>query len=153
MKDNDAFLSFIQNHKEHGKYHEMHLKDEPYEKIVSGIKKYELRLLDAKRKLIKADDIIRFDRLNSGTSDECIYAKVTKINIYTSFSELYDACMDKCDPISLYRCGSPEDTTKEDFLKRMETYYTPEEQKEYGVVAIQLKVICSEENDMVNSIT
>ncbi len=144
---NIGHIEYIQEQKERGRYFEMHLKDEPYTKILSGLKIYELRLYDEKRKNLKEGDVIRFDRLSSDDKDKCFYTKVKRLKRYDSFSLLYDASKTKEDPISMYRCGSPKNITKKSFLKRMETYYPLEKQKEHGVVAIQLEVIYSPETE------
>ena len=144
---NIPYSLFIEEQKDRGRYFEMHLKDEPYDKLLTGLKKYELRLYDEKRQNLKEGDVIRFTRLGSDSEDNSFYTIIRDLKKYPSFSALYDAAHDKEDDITMYRCGFPKNITKQGFINRMETYYTEEEQDKYGVVAIELEVIASPETE------
>ena len=138
---------FIEEQKNRGRYFEMHLTEEPYSKMLSGVKIYELRLLDEKRQMLREGDVIRFDKLNTDNDDVYFYTVIKGFKKYASFSDLYDAAKSKDDCLTLYRCGSSDDVTKEDFLKRMETFYPIEEQDKNGVIAIEIDVIDSLERE------
>ena len=144
---NIPYRQFIEEQKERGRFFEMHLNDEPYYKILSGIKIYELRLLDEKRQMLREGDVIRFDKLDSENDKDCFYTIIKDLKKYDSFSDLYDAGKNKEDNLTLYRCGSSKNVKKEDFLKRMESFYPVEKQDKYSVVALELEVIDSPETE------
>lgn len=109
--------------------HEMKLHNQPFQRIKQGIKKIEMRLFDEKRRQIKKGDTIVFtNRLNNDTLE----AKVTNLYKFDSFQTLYQNFL-KLD------IGYLEN--EEANFKDMEEYYSEKEQKEYGVVAIEIKVI------------
>jgi len=109
--------------------HELRLHEKPFELIKSGTKTIEMRLFDDKRKMIKVNDIIEFTNRSTG---EKIKTKVIKLHLFNSFEELYD----NFDNISLGYKESEEKSPKD-----MEKYYTIEEQCQYGVVGIEIKLI------------
>jgi len=109
--------------------HELRLHNEPFELIKSGSKTIEMRLYDEKRKLIKEGDIIIF---TNRSTDEKLKTKVIKLHLFNNFEELYNSF----DSISLgyinNKSANPND---------MEKYYSKEEQSNYGVVGIEIKLI------------
>lgn len=108
--------------------HRMNLHSSPFEKIKSGEKTIELRLLDEKRQKIKAGDRIVFTNTLTG---ETVDATVAKLHCFESFEELYKS-------LPLLKCGyTPEDVDKA-HPSDMEAYYSAEQQKQYGVVGIEL---------------
>ena len=109
--------------------HELRLHSDPFKKIKNGTKTIEMRLYDEKRKLIKENDIIEF---TNRTTNEKIRTKVLKLYLYCSFAELYK----DFDNISL---GYEENEIKDP--RDMEIYYSKEEQCQYGVVGIEIKII------------
>ena len=110
--------------------HKMNLQDSPFQKIKSGEKTIELRLLDEKRQKIKAGDTILFTNTATG---ETLRATVVKLHTFPSFAELYAS-------LPLLQCGyTPEDIGAA-HPADMEQYYSPEKQKKYGVVGIELSV-------------
>lgn len=111
--------------------HYMKLKTEPFNKIRSGIKTIELRLLDEKRKLVKIGDEIEFTNLEN--HDEKIDVRVLTIHKFESFVELYKILpLDKCGYLkSELSIANPAD---------MEKYYSIEEQSQYGVVGIEFEL-------------
>ena len=150
MRECVPYKALIEEQRVRGKYTEMHLKEDPYYKILSGLKIYELRLWDEKRQNLSVGDIIKFTKLSAPAEDietDCFYTQIKKLKRYDSFSDLYDAADGDNDHITLYRCGSPKGTSKQDFLDRMENYYSKEKQSRYGVVAIELEVIYSPETE------
>ena len=115
------------------KTHKMNLNPEPFEMIRSGQKTIELRLNDEKRRLIKVGDRIEFTQKETG---EKLIAEVIFLHRFDSFAELYQK-------LPLLKCGYTEadvDTAKPE---DMDLYYTPEQQREYGVLGIEIKVIDS----------
>lgn len=109
--------------------HLMGLQPEYFNAIKNGNKKYELRLNDEKRKIIKKDDIITFlmepDRINS------IDTIVTDLIYFNNFSEIVEN-------IDINLLAS--DKTKDDLIKDLNKYYPIEKQNKYGVVAIKVNV-------------
>ncbi|MBE6641230.1 MAG: 23S rRNA (uracil(1939)-C(5))-methyltransferase RlmD [Ruminococcaceae bacterium] len=110
--------------------HQMKLHEAPFESIKKGDKTIELRLYDEKRKKIKSGDIIEFTNTASG---EKLTAKVIKIHVFESFAELYRS-------LPLDRCGYTKDEIHSARPEDMELYYSKEEQKNYGVVGIEIAV-------------
>lgn len=108
---------------------ELRLNNEQFMLIKSGTKIIEMRLYDEKRKLIKENDIIEFTNRLTG---EKLKTRVIKLHLFNSFKELYN----NFDNVSL---GYKTDEQKRP--EDMEKYYTKEEQCQYGVVAIKIKLI------------
>lgn len=109
--------------------HKMSLYPQPFEMIKTGQKSIELRLNDKKRQKIKIGDYIVFTNTDTG---EKLLCEVVGIYKYASFSELYKE-------LSLLKCGYTEadiDTAKPE---DMDLYYSPERQKLYGVVGIEIR--------------
>ena len=109
--------------------HELRLHNGPFEKIKNGTKTIEMRIYDEKRKLIKENDIIEF---TNRRTNEKIRTRVIKLHLYSSFEELYK----HFDNINL---GYDENEVKDS--KDMEIYYSREEQCQFGVVGIEIKLI------------
>ena len=81
-----------------------------------------------KRSLINENDIIEFENRTTG---EKIEVKVLRLHKYNSFEELYN----HFDKISLgYKVD--EEANPSD----MEEYYSKEEQKQYGVLGIEISL-------------
>ena len=111
--------------------HEMSLRPGPFEKIADGSKKYELRLLDEKRRMISIGDTITF----ACTEDErTVHVRVVDLMPFADFDQLYAA-------LPLTECGYTEETAATAHPKDMETYYPPEKQAQYGVLAIKVERI------------
>ncbi len=110
--------------------HNMKLHPSPFKMIKDGDKTFELRLLDEKRKKTKKGDIIIFTNTESG---ETITASVLALHAFNNFEELYNS-------LPLLKCGYSIldiDTAKP---SDMEAYYSKDEQKQYGVVGIEIAV-------------
>lgn len=108
----------------------MKLQSAPFEKIASGKKKVEMRLFDEKRKKLNIGDRIIFTE--QGFEQNEIRVKITNLNKFSSFDELYNFYKDKT--LLGYEDGQtakPEDMGK---------YYTKQEQKD-GVLAIEFELI------------
>lgn len=106
--------------------HTMKLNNAPFEKIKSGNKTIEMRLFDDKRRLLKVGDFIEFTNRENG---EVILVKIKNLYKFNNFAELYN----HFDKVSLgynkNECANPSD---------MEAYYPQEEQKQFGVLAIEI---------------
>ena len=111
--------------------HMMRLAPQPFEMIADGTKTIELRLYDEKRRRIGVGDEITFVHTQS---DEEIRAKVIALHIFDSFKELYNA-------LPLLKCGYTEADIASASPSDMDVYYTAEQQKQYGVVGIEIAVI------------
>ncbi len=106
----------------------MKLTPSPFEMIRSGKKTIELRLFDEKRRQIKPGDRIVFTNTASG---EILEKSVAKLYRFDSFEELFKS-------LPLLQCGYTENDVCCAQPSDMEQYYSPEEQKKYGVVGIEL---------------
>lgn len=111
--------------------HRMKLNPEPFRKIQNGTKTIELRLFDEKRRQVKPGDYIEFS--NTEHPEERIQTRVTVLHRFRSFAELYDA-------LPLLQCGYTEETIADAAPGDMETYYPKDEQLQYGVVGIELRM-------------
>ena len=107
--------------------HKLMLNNSPFQAIAAGHKRVEMRLYDEKRALMQAGDEIEFENRETHQILHCTVEKLTR---YQDFSALY-ADFDKTE--LGYRAdeeASPED---------MYQYYSPEQIRKYGVLAIQIK--------------
>lgn len=107
--------------------HKMRLVDFAFKEIKSGKKDIEVRLNDEKRQLIQIGDIIEFSHIDTGE-----VLRVEVINLYkcNNFKELFDNFDNK-------RLGLKDNDTYE----IMNHFYTKEEQKKYGALGIEVKLI------------
>jgi len=108
--------------------HNMKLHPAPFEMIKSGKKTIELRLFDEKRQKIKVGDEIIFTNTVNG---ETLSRTVKDIHKFESFYELYKS-------LPLLKCGYTEDDVDSASPLDMEKYYSIGEQKNFGVVGIEL---------------
>ena len=110
-------------------HHDMSLRPGPFSKIADGSKRYELRLHDEKRRLIRIGDTITF----TCTADERrVHVRVTELLPFDSFAALYDA-------MPMAACGYAQGQAADP--RDMEAYYPPEKQAQYGVLAIGVECI------------
>ncbi len=110
--------------------HTMNIAPVPFAMMESKQKTIELRLNDEKRQKIKVGDKIDFVNAENGNK---LRAKVLGLSIFPSFEALYNA-------LPLLECGYTEETLPTASPKDMEFYYSPEEQKMYGVVGIKIEL-------------
>lgn len=107
-------------------HHEMSLRPGPFGRIADGSKRWELRLHDEKRCLLRVGDTITF----TCTADErSVTVRVTALRPFASFAELYAA-------LQLSECGYTAENVASADPRDMEKYYPPEKQAQYGVLAI-----------------
>lgn len=114
--------------------YQMRLRREPFDKIQSGEKTIELRLLDEKRQELEVGDEIVFSCVED--DDEFFKAKIIGLHVFDSFAELYKK-------LPLLKCGYTIGNLHAADPKDMNQYYSTEEQKKYGVVGIELEVFYS----------
>lgn len=116
----------------------LHLADGPFEAVKSGKKRYELRLFDEKRQKIDEGDKIVFIR--AGHEEERLVRTVSRVvfapDFRSLFSEEYRKAL-KLPGEAVYYGGSPSEPLEE-LAEGMRAYYSEEEEKAYGVVAIGL---------------
>ena len=104
----------------------MKLQESPFERIKNGTKTIEFRLYDEKRYKIKIGDQIEFAKLPD--LQETILVDVLDLYREDTFENLFKKLF-----------------TDEDEIKRKTTsmyqYYSPDEEKQYGVVGIKISLI------------
>jgi len=110
--------------------HEMKLNEKAFLNIKNGIKKFELRLFDDRRKNIDIGDTITFHNLNN--LDNTISVEVLALLRYPSFKDFFE-------DIDYRNCGTAN--SLEEKLKRVHTFYTPEQEIQNGILAIKIKLI------------
>ena len=107
------------------KIHQMKLNNKPFNMIKNGRKNIELRLYDEKRRKLNIGDEIIFESLFQSA-----LTKTSRIlRKYESFAELYKHFDKASIGYEDNEFANPED---------MNEYYTPEKQKQYGVVGIEI---------------
>ena len=110
----------------------MKLHASPFAMIASGEKTIELRLYDEKRRQISVGDTIRFSDINDAS--KTLLTKVKELFVFDSFDELYKL-------LPLTECGYTADSVRTASPEDMREYYTPEQEKKYGVLGISIEVI------------
>ena len=109
----------------------MKLAPSPFEMIKNGQKTIELRLLDEKRQQVKSGDIIVFTNAATGKT---INTVVADLHRFDRFEELYKS-------LPLFKCGYTSENISNAKPSDMEQYYSAEEQKKYGVIGIEIRLI------------
>lgn len=108
----------------------MKLTNLPFNQIKEGSKLIEIRLNDEKRKALEVGNVIIFRNLST---NELLEKEITSLQTYASFKELYNAY----DSILLGARGY----SLLEYEQSMYEYYSKEQEKEYGVLAIHLRPI------------
>ena len=106
--------------------HQMKLNENPFERIKNGTKTVEFRLYDEKRRKIKIGDKIQFSKLPN--LQEKIEVEVLDIYIEKTFEELFKKIFN-------------DEKDIQQKAKLMNQFYSYQQEKEYGVVGIKIKVI------------
>lgn len=109
----------------------VHLDEDIFEVVRNGDKNVEVRINDEKRKKLKIGNEIIF--LKRPLEVETLKAEVIDLKYYESFKKLVD-------DYEVERLYSKE-ISKEEFLSLLHRFYSLEEEKEFGVVAIHFKLI------------
>lgn len=102
----------------------MKLQNEPFKQIKKGTKEIEIRLNDEKRKMFKINDYIEFTNISTL---EIMFVKITNLYHFKNFEDLFNYFDN-----SILGCSSYEEMYK---------YYSREEEKKYGVLGIEIKVL------------
>ena len=111
--------------------HEMKLREEYFDKIKQGQKIYEIRLNDEKRHLISIGDVILFNKLPDLT--EKLQVLVENLTYFQSFKEMASS-------LSPQEIGF-ENLSKDEIEKIYHEFYSLEDEKKYGVLAIKIKLV------------
>lgn len=101
----------------------------PFEKIANRTKIIESRLYDEKRQQIGLNDQIEF--VCKDNSVIKVTTVVKALYLYPDFEKMFS------DFPPSYFGG----TSKGELLKEIETFYSKEEQTEYGVVGIKIELV------------
>lgn len=109
----------------------IHLDEDIFKVVEKGIKNVEVRINDEKRRKLKIGDEITF--LKRPLEKETLKAVVTDLKYYDYFEELVK-------DYEIERLYTKE-SNKEECLKLLKRFYTDDEEKEYGVVAIHFKLL------------
>ncbi len=111
--------------------HILKLQPKYFDFIKEGSKRIELRLYDEKRQKISIGDTIIFQK----EPDLEITMKVKVIGLlrYNTFEELF-----KDFNIEIM---ADKSMTKRELLDVLEEFYTPEKQKQYGVLGIRIEKV------------
>lgn len=111
--------------------HKMKLYEEPFQQIQSGKKTVEVRLYDEKRRRLKQGDTIEFTKLPG--EDEKLRVNIKKLYTYPTFREMFEdlpaeklGIVDNCIEIN---------------VKSIHNLYSPEREKEWGSLAIEIELI------------
>jgi len=111
--------------------HEMKLRAIYFDKIKTGEKIYEIRLNDEKRKLIDVGDVINFKKEPELTEE--MNAIVKDLIYFDSFKEMSLT-------LPLEKVGF-ENKTLDEVIDIYHQFYSEENEKKYGVVAIKVEVL------------
>ncbi|ASB97694.1 ASCH domain-containing protein [Streptococcus equi] len=111
--------------------HEMMLTPRPFAMIEAGVKTIELRLNDEKRQAIKVGDWICF--YCTEDHSHILQAEVVGLHYFDDFAKLYQA-------LPLEKCGYRNEELALARPEDMEQYYSKEQQAQYGVVGIELRL-------------
>lgn len=109
--------------------YEMRLNKLPFEQMVEGKKTIEVRLNDAKRKLITIGDEILFT--NRDNPNQTLVKKVVDLRLYNSF-------IDMANNENCVLAGFDKGYTTQSVIYTYHTYYSPEEEQKFGVLVIEL---------------
>jgi len=109
----------------------MHLDPRPFDLIKCGIKTVEIRLNDEKRRKIKVGDSVYFVRRSQ--RPQVLKVEVVALQSFASFDEVYSAY----DSTALGFRGA----TLMEFLENYYAIYSDEKEYEFGVLAMQVKVL------------
>jgi ASC-1-like (ASCH) protein len=89
-----------------------------------------MRLYDEKRQKINVGDKIEFTCRTDQT--QSLMCEVIALHRFSSFAKLYESLpLDRCG------CDDPKKANPDDML----SYYSEDEQKKYGVVGIEVKLL------------
>lgn len=122
--------------------HQMKLKQQPFDMIRSGQKTIELRLYDEKRQQVKVNDEIVFSCLDR--NEKPFIVRVIALHRFKDFSDLYAT-------LPLLKCGYTAETISNATPDDMNQYYSPEEQSQFGVVGIEIRLVKKNKDAMLRT--
>lgn len=114
--------------------HIMRLHPQPFDMIINGTKTAECRLYDDKRRQIHIGDQITF--LKRPTMIEYIDAIVDDLKVFKSFEQINSK-------IELSALGFDSSATSQDCIKCYRRFYSPEDEKKFGVLFIEFSIVNS----------
>ena len=114
------------------KLHDMEIMPKWFDLVVSGIKKYEARTNDARRKNMNVGDYILLTKKSDTNPEKALLRIVRKIE-FQNFTALYDA-LPKRDT-------GFEGMETADIVEQLHQFYTEELENKLGVVAIESEVV------------
>ena len=119
---------------ERGSYVKMQLQEVHFQKIKHGYKTIEVRLNDTKRRAINVGSKICFINEDNG---EVIWTEVLDLHRFATFKALFESdCFEKCGFQGRTPCEAVE---------CMREYYSEKEEKDCGVVGIEIMVMKEDE--------
>lgn len=107
----------------------MNLNQNSFCDIQSGKKTIEVRLNDEKRQALHIGDTIVF--INRDNIEDQLSVKIKRLFFYPTFEDMFNTLGGKYRP----------QHTRESFEKSLHAYYTPEDEKKYGTVAIEIELM------------
>ncbi|WP_373867236.1 ASCH domain-containing protein [Virgibacillus salexigens] len=110
--------------------HKMGLFEIPFNSIKLGRKIVEVRLYDEKRRKLNIGDKIEFVQIHD--KNDAVTVKVTGLRNYNTFKEMYE----DIPPRDLDTVGE----SVEEMVENTYKIYTPEKEKEWGTLAISVKL-------------
>lgn len=111
--------------------YQMTLYEAPFNSIKSGRKTVEVRLNDDKRRLLKVGDTIEFTKVEN--TQERLTVDIIALTVYPSFKAMYTQV-----PAQAF---DTDDLTLADMLAQTYDIYTPEQESQWGTLAIKIKLI------------
>lgn len=109
----------------------MSLYGQYFRAIKEGKKKIEVRLNDEKRKEIKVDDIIKFNKIPE--QNDTLQVQVIELKTYDTFKEMYEDI-----PFKEFDC---EGWTMKKMMDGTYDIYTSDQEREWGALAITIKYL------------
>ena len=109
----------------------MKINEPSFKAIQAGKKTIEVRLNDKKRQLLKVGDSIEFSKLPD--LREKIQVQVSKLERFKTFKELIGR-------YPMEKHSSKPEQTKEECLNNFYKLYPKEEEEQFGVLAIHIKL-------------
>ena len=113
------------------KIHTMRLSEAPYKSIERGEKTVEIRLNDAKRRLVEVGDLIAF--FYDDGYINIVITEVVNLYHFNNFRQLFESELDKYTGF--------DGMSVDDCVNSMYKYYTKEGEMQDGVVGIEIKVL------------
>ena len=113
------------------KVHEMLIKPEYFELVKAGIKKYEVRTNDDRRKNMHVGDYIKL--IKEPEKVETLMLQITRKIEYPNFTVLYDSLPKKDVGF--------EGRTTESIVNELRRFYSEELENQLGAVAIEVAIV------------